>query len=148
MRGPGQHAESSHCGIARLSVEELERRPNPVGIEQRSLTPHPGSNLGESQQDTAAVGTVLFPENQAEPDKTGELDRDGGGGDAEPAGELTRRNRSGWIEMFENAGQMIGEAPARGLIPNAPAAPGGVKGRISRQHGVHLGVEHSANYRI
>lgn len=112
------------------------------------MTPYPGSHLGQSEQDPTAVGAVLFPDDQPEPDQAGELDRDGGGGDAEPAGELSRRNRRRWIEMLENAGQMIGEASAGWEIPDAPATPGGVKGRIRRQHGVHLGVEHIPSYGI
>ena len=131
-RRPGQHAKPGHRSVARLSVEKLQCGPDPVGIEQRPLTLHPGPHLGKPEQDTAAVRAVLFPEHQAEPDESGELNRDGGGGDAEPAGKLSRRNRGRWIEMLENAGQVIGEASAGWQIPNAPAAPGGVKGRIGR----------------
>jgi len=141
--GAGQHPECGYRSVARFSIEKLEGGADPVGIEQRPLAPHPCSHLGQSEEHATAVGIVFFPEHEAEPDQAGELNRDRRRGDSEPAGELSRCNGLRGIEVFENAGEVVGQSAASGLISNAPAAPSGVESRVRRQHGVHLGVEHT-----
>ena len=96
-----------------------------AGIEQGELIANPEPRFGEPEQGAAGVGGVGGAGYQAEPDEPGQLERDGGRGDPEPAGQLARGEGAAAVEVFEDPGEVGAQAGRAGGVLHRAAPAGG-----------------------
>ena len=111
----------------------LQERLNTPGIEQAARIPHPGAGSSQPKQSPPPIRVVAASRDQPESDEATELERDGAGGDAQPAGQLARGGRTDRIEVLQNAGQ-VGAQPDPGAGFMDRTAPAGGEHQGNRAH--------------
>jgi len=102
-------------------------------IEQAASIPDPGARRRKAEQGPAPVRFVTGPRDEPEPEQPAELEGDGARGDAQPAGQLSRRNGTDWIEVLEDAGEVGAQAnPGGGFVD--VTTPAGREHQGNRAH--------------